>query len=150
MIFDKFSNLNRYCNISERLNCAVRFLQKTELSNLPVGRTEILGDELFLNHMIYTTTSKTEGSLFEAHQKYLDLHIILSGYETMAITPIEHLCTREFIASEDSILYSGDIFYSLPLKSGDFVLLYPGEGHLPHLIYKSPCRVEKVVVKIQL
>uniref|UniRef100_UPI0019533227 YhcH/YjgK/YiaL family protein n=1 Tax=Klebsiella aerogenes TaxID=548 RepID=UPI0019533227 len=45
----------------------------------------------YYNHFTYTTALISQASLFEAHERYLDLHIVLSGCEQVALAPVESL-----------------------------------------------------------
>ena len=81
MIYDKRAELARYFGLSPNLDAAIRFLQTTDLTALPMGRTEIPGGDIYYNHFTYTTALISQASLFEAHERYLDLHIVLSGCE---------------------------------------------------------------------
>lgn len=55
MIYDKRAELARYFGLSPNLDAAIRFLQTTDLTALPMGRTEIPGrrhilQPLYLHH----------------------------------------------------------------------------------------------------
>lgn len=50
MIYDKRAELARYFGLSPNLDAAIRFLQTTDLTALPMGRTEIPAET-------YTTTT---------------------------------------------------------------------------------------------
>ena len=134
MIYDKLSEIARYRGLSENLDMGIRFLQSTDLFSLPMGRTEILGS--------------SQSSLMEAHERYLDIHIVLSGLEQVMVAPIETLTEVEIRADEDSIMYRGAPEYTFTLEPGRFLLVYPGEGHLPKLAPKAPEDVDKLVLKI--
>ena len=149
MIYDTLSHLARYRGLSHALDCAITYLTHTDLHALPQGRTEIVGDSVYINHFSYETSAKEPDSLFEAHSAYLDLHIVLSGCERMAVAPIDTLAYAEDRSDEDSIMYTGDAQYLLPLCYGQFALLAPEEAHLPHLLVDAPCIVDKLVCKIR-
>lgn len=105
MIYDKRAELARYFGLSPNLDAAIRFLQTTDLTALPMGRTEIPGGDIYYNHFTYTTALISQASLFEAHERYLDLHIVLSGCEQVALAPVESLDEAEVRADEDSTMY---------------------------------------------
>ena len=149
MIYDTLRNLSRYETLSSDFATAVQYLRATDLFRLPHGRTGIAGDRVFLNRFDYTTAVRTPKTLFEAHERYLDLHIVLNGQEGIALAPTEFLTERKR-EEDDSILYTGDEVYRLPLRVGQFALLYPGEGHMPKLVCGIPSHVDKIVVKIAI
>ena len=148
MIYDKRAELARYFGLSPNLDAAIRFLQTTDLTALPMGRTEIPGGDIYYNHFTYTTALISQASLFEAHERYLDLHIVLSGCEQVALAPVESLDEAEVRADEDSPMYRGTPEYSVTLDQNRFLLVFPGEGHLPKLSDSVPMNIDKLVLKI--
>ena len=91
MIFDRLCYLARYRGMSPNIDRGIDFLQTADLTALPLGRVEIAGDEVYGNHFTYTTALLSQGTQFEAHQRYLDLHVVLTGIEKVALAPIEAL-----------------------------------------------------------
>lgn len=150
MIYDKRAEIARYFGLSKHLDVAFNFLRSADLAALPVGRTEISGSDVFCNHFTYTTALITPASLFEAHDRYLDLHIVLSGSEQVALAPVETLNEVEVREGEDSIMYRGTPEHMLTLDQSRFLLVFPGEGHLPKLSAKTPMNIDKLVLKITL
>lgn len=148
MIYDTLSNLNRYKGLSPAIDTAIEFLQSADLTNLPAGRVEIDGDTVYANHFGYDTAPFSPSCVFEAHEHCLDLHIDISGQETVGLTPTEDLQNPEVQTDQDAVLYTGVPQETLSLAPGMFLLVYPGEGHLPKLVNGDPCHVDKLVVKI--
>ncbi|MGM9421621.1 YhcH/YjgK/YiaL family protein [Flavonifractor plautii] len=112
------------------------------------GGLEIPGGDIYYNHFTYTTALISQASLFEAHERYLDLHIVLSGCEQVALAPVESLDEAEVRADEDSTMYRGTPEYSVTLDQNRFLLVFPGEGHLPKLSDRVPMNIDKLVLKI--
>ena len=149
MIYDNLSNLKKYHGMSPCLDRAIAYLSGADLTALPTGRTDVSDADVFINHFSYTTGPKTAESLFEGHEQYLDLHIILRGNERIAFAPVTDLHQKERLEDEDTALYAGEARYTLPLRTGMFVIVAPGEGHLPRLTDKATCLVDKLVCKIR-
>ena len=148
MIYGKLSETARYRGISKLLDKGFDFLRSADLSALPLGKTVIEGDDVYCNHFTYTTAPLAPDSLWEAHTRYLDLHIVLSGRERVGLAPIEALEEVEVRADEDSVLYHGAPRNILTLEEGWFLLVFPGEGHLPKLVAEAPEPIDKLVLKI--
>lgn len=150
MIYDKKANISRYYGMFQNLDAALRFIENTDLNNLPKGRITIDGDNVFVNHFSYETAPKTSESLFEDHSEYLDLHFPLSGHEIIAVSEPGVLKETEKRPDEDSTMYVGDAQVTLPVTSADFLIVYPGEVHLPKLMDAQTSAVDKLVFKIRL
>ena len=103
MIFDRLCYLARYRGMSPNIDRGIDFLQTADLTALPLGRVEIAGDEVYGNHFTYTTAPLSQGTQFEAHQRYLDLHVVLTGIEKVALAPIEALEPVDIRAEEDAM-----------------------------------------------
>ena len=81
MIFDEIRNIGQYQGISKNLDTAIAFLQKTDVTTLPVGKTEIDGDNVFITVMEVVTKDKEE-LRFEYHKEYMDIQMDIEGTET--------------------------------------------------------------------
>ena len=150
MIYDTNTHIARYKGLCPHLDRAIRFIETADLAALPAGRTEIDGDTVFVNHFSYQTAPQTDASLYEDHAVYLDLHYPLAGAELVAVAPADTLREVERRPDEDAVLYAGGAGLALPLSAGSFLLVYPGEAHLPKLAAGAACTVDKLVFKIRL
>lgn len=150
MIYDKKVNISRYSGLSKNIDTAIHFIETADLQHLPKGRTTIDGDEVFVNHFSYTTAEQTAESLFEDHMEYLDLHFPLSGAEKIAVSEAASLKEVEKRLNEDAIMYTGTSQELLPVSNKEFLIVYPGEAHLPKLVAEKPVEVDKLVFKIRL
>ena len=70
--------------MSEWLDIAIDFLEKTDLTNLPLGRTEIFVDKVFANVMEAQSLDETAVK-FEIHKRYMDIQIDVEGTEIIQI-----------------------------------------------------------------
>ena len=92
MICDTLDQLHLYKGFHKNLDTAIEFLAAHPLDTLPLGRTEVDGDEVFINVMDADLKPHT-GSRAEYHRLYADLQIDLTGgegwgYETAPGTPM--------------------------------------------------------------
>lgn len=90
MILDSIKNLRNYEGMHPNFKKAIDFLLNNDLQNLPLGRNEICGDEVFANVMEAKPRGKEEVPL-EVHRKYIDIQVPISGDEVMGYTPLEQL-----------------------------------------------------------
>ena len=93
MICDTLDQLHLYKGLHKNLDTAIEFLAAHPLDTLPLGRTEVDGDEVFINVMDADLKPHT-GSHAEYHRLYADLQIDLTGgegwgYETAPGTEVE-------------------------------------------------------------
>ena len=89
MICDTLENLNRYRGIHKNLDTAIDYLTAYHIAHdlieLPLGRIEVDGENVFINVMD-ADLHPDEGSHLEYHHKYADLQIDLTGGEGWGFT----------------------------------------------------------------
>ena len=147
MICDTLDQLHLYKGLHKNLNTAIEFLAAHPLDTLPLGRTEVDGDEVFINVMDADLKPHT-GSHAEYHRLYADLQIDLTGGEGWGYTNLP---------GEEAGEFAGDIgFRTSPdavsgvLGEGRFVLFFPGELHKPGVARPGCDHVRKAVIKIRM
>lgn len=148
MITDKLSNINKYSEIPDYV---VDFIIKLS-EEIKLGRYE-LENNSYVNVETYLTKKHSE-ACFEAHKKYADIQILISGKEKIFIKPVESLVSPlEYSEQKDIIFYEDNTNKSdyVTLDGSNFVLIYPHEAHAPQIaIDDNPELVKKAVVKLFL
>lgn len=87
MICDDLKHLKRYQGLNKNLDTAIDYLQTHDLAALPDGRTEVDGDNVFIN-MMDATLHSDHGFHPEYHKTYADLQIDITGGEGWGYTNI--------------------------------------------------------------
>ncbi len=128
---------------------AADFLASHDMSELPCGHYEIAPDE-FVNVMEYDTKTRKD-ACYEAHKKYLDIQMVISGSELIEVAQLPGLtATTDFDEENDYALYSneqiGDQFL---LSPGKFIVVMPNDAHMPSLNpTEAPSHNKKAVFKV--
>jgi len=142
MIYDKIENIERYTLLEGIKNFDIKNYQK--------GKFDIDGDVFFGIGLEYDTKNETE-CLWEAHRKYLDIHLILEGEEIINISETSTMKqTMEFDYENDYQLFEGKKQQSVRLRKGEFLALYPDECHQTAVKIEGVSSVKKIVFKIKL
>jgi YhcH/YjgK/YiaL family protein len=146
MIIDRIDNAHLYHAVNIKFKRAFDYIHEIDTVNVPTGRYEIDGSNMYALIQQYDTKLKEQG-FWEAHRRYIDLQYIVQGTEGVGYANIHHLQQGEYDEVKDFLpLYGdGDL---VTLRSGCFVLLLPEDAHMPGLAISSPAPVKKVVVKI--
>jgi YhcH/YjgK/YiaL family protein len=148
MIADLLTNAHLYEALGPRIAQGLQFLSDTDLAGLTPGRYELDGKRLYALVSDYAPKPLAEGR-WEAHRKYLDLQCVVSGVERMGIAPIDRLAAADYDAERDLLRLSGAGDF-LAFGAGQFMILWPGDAHMPGVDAGVPGPVRKVVVKIAL
>lgn len=149
MIFDKLINAYAYKALGPRFKAAFEFFESGDVHHLAPGRHELDGDRLFVNVEAYETRTVDMGK-WEAHRRYADIQLILSGRERMDYAPID--AVTEVVAydpEKDAAFFEGE---GMPLivEAGMFALFLPHDVHRPNLAPDTPAPVRKAVAKVLL
>jgi len=148
MIFDTLDNIGRYAGAVPGILAAQPLIeQAAKGAELPIGRIEISGDT-YANVMTYKPKSREEGK-FETHRDYFDIQIVLSGEERFFTASPELLTeTSPYNAAADICFLEGEPQAEMRLSPGYFVLVWPGEPHMPG-IRAGAETAKKMVVKLR-
>ena len=141
MILSDLQNKYRYINLHPLFGKAFTFLEKENLNQLPEGRLEIDGDDLF------AIISKPGTSAEEIPK--LEAHYIIAGTELFGwknLNDCKHV-EGEFDFEKDFVLYNDQDFTSFLLNKYNFVVVYPEDAHSPGIKTEH---LHKVVLKIKL
>lgn len=145
MIFDKLEKLRQYDVVSDKV---LNFLFNLD-ENKPAGHYEI-DDEAYANIDVYET-KEYDICFPEAHKRYIDIQMILSGEERLDFANISELSIKDDYDEERDIMFfhNPEKMNTLYLKKGYFALLYPTDAHKPQMKSSENSQtVKKVVVKI--
>ena len=127
---------------------AFAFLKSADLVNAPLGRIELEGD-LFATVSEYFPKDR-EGTLFEAHQKYIDIQFIIAGKELMDVAPLKNVTITNLYDPEIEALF-GTVpsFSTLKASPGRLFIFFPDDAHRPSMKDGiDSIFVRKVVVKV--
>ena len=147
MIVDKIENAALYYGISERMEKALKFLEK-EAKSLE-ARVQIDGDDVFAFPVAYTSKTR-EDSVWEAHRNYIDVQYIVDGSECIGYEFIDNLkVTQEYDIETDSLLLEGE-GTMVKCGAGTFMILFPHDAHMPGVQDNGPCDIKKVIAKVRV
>lgn len=146
MLLDALSNLDRYGFLKGSLGHARSFLLTRDLRAFPEGRTNILGDDVYLLVQRRDTKRSSEEP-FEVHRRYVDIHIPLEGEEWLGYAPVTEgtqLSRYDENADRATFWESGIYLRAVP---GMFYVFFPQDGHKTCITMEARTAVRKIVVK---
>ena len=149
MIFDQLAHITAYKGISRNLDTAIDFIVSHDLKKLPLGRTEIDGDLVFLNKM-EANAAAAHTKQFEVHKKYMDIQIDLSGVERIDTGERVSLESFEFDEEKDLGFLDCQLFASCILGPDNFSICMAGEPHKPGILVTEDTGLVKCVLKVQI
>ena len=147
MIYDSLENVKRYHGISKWLDAALDFLAHTDLDTLPLGRTEVCGDKVFVNVMEAQAGDAAAGK-FEIHKKYMDIQIDLEGTEIIEIGLDTEGVLDEYNPDTDFGTVVCRRSASCVMGKNRFIVCMAEEPHMPGIVAEENRRLKKCVVKV--
>ena len=127
------------------MKTAITYILSTDLNNLPVGKTVINGDKVYLNKSFVELADDSE--VFEVHKKYIDIHIDLEMDGSANSECIESACkdlsiSKPYKEDEDYELltadkHSNDGHIKVSLCPGFCAVYFTNEAHKPNLTCNS-------------
>lgn len=150
MIIDKIENLSCYSSLIPKIIDVQNYLKITNLNEVGIGKFDLPNTEIFYYCFDYIT-KPIEQCSGEAHIRYIDLHIIVGGSETVGVIESGDDGCHPYDSVNDYRKVEGK-FRHVDLHSGDFVIFFPHEGHITggQAIGYPPDRVKRVVFKLSV
>ena len=148
MIYDRFENLNLYCQPGSRLHRALVYARDVARTATD-GRMDIDGDRLYASVASYETGSREERR-FEAHRKYIDVQVLLEGEEIIDVSLDKDLPAIEAYDEKRDVMFlkPPQQVASLVMTPGCFGVFYPHDTHRPGCHLRDKRRVRKIVMKV--
>ena len=149
MIYAKNNDARTYLGIHPNLDLALEHITPEFLDSVGYEKVQLKGDDVYATRFTYETVPEEE-SFFEAHKKYLDIHIMAEGSEGVEIAPPGELREFDRVEVNDFYAYRGPAHYRRTLSPGDFLVVFPNDAHRIKMRLEGPETVSKVVFKVRI
>ena len=152
MIYDHLNNLERYRFEDENMELARKFLLENNVLDLEKKKHVIKGDEVFMVYHEGIQIPITEAR-YEAHDKYVDIHITLSGTNFIRTTEKKNLKNITVYDEENDFIlgdYQGELYTDSFIVKGSLGVYFPEDAHLVNASPYEPHTVEKFVLKVKI
>lgn len=146
MIIDNLANADKYTSLHKDFKLVFDFLKNNNLETMDCAKNiQIRGEEVFFNLDEYETKPTQK---LEAHKKYIDIQVVVTGEEYMGYTNIENTTvTEEYDEKRDVMFLDGNVDKVLATNK-NFIIFYPEDAHMPALSVTEPQKVKKAIFKI--
>ncbi len=149
MIIDRVENIGCYSKLGASFAAAARFLQSIPLEDIEPGHYDIDGENAYANVIEREITEHTD--VWEAHNRYADIHLILEGHEQIGFYPRSRLDEElRFAENSDCAVAEGLKGMLIPLQKGEFVIALPQDVHMPNYPSAEGSYSKKMVLKIKM
>lgn len=137
---------------------AIDYLKRTDCATLPLGKTAVDGERIFLQIQEYLS-KPAEEVVLEVHRKYIDLQIVLEGEEWMGYARYEkeHPTLGDYDETADVQFFPKSVmpFWAAGAESpqrfrataGTIAIFTPDDIHASQIGVEKLQKVRKMVVK---
>lgn len=126
---------------------ALDFIKSGKLEDLQAGTHAIDGDNLWVN-IVETTLRPASEARLEAHDKYIDLQVPLSGPEYFGVKPRKECGEAKDINTGNDIMFFDDsITDTVLVKAGETITFTPDTAHAPLI---GIGHIRKAIFKIKV
>lgn len=147
MILDNIKYLSNYSQLIPSLSDIKHYLETVDVNSLELGKNEV--NESIVVIKINYLTKPYEDRFCEVHEKVLDLHLILSGCESIGVQERANSNVLEYVEEHDYAEAKADLKL-FEMNEGDFMVLFPHQVHATGIANKDISEVNKLVFKIPL
>lgn len=151
MIVGRLQEVEQQCHSSLYMQKALHFLREIQDKQIPEGKVEIDGMNVYAIVQSYDSTPALDTLKFEVHRKYIDIQYLLSGRELMGWAHREEMMTTIPYSEIKDALYGvvpPEKVTFVHYCAGQAVVLYPTDAHSPGLTDGDSEIVKKIIVKI--
>ena len=116
-------------------------------ADTPDGRYDF-GADCYVNVMHCDTAA--EAAPMEAHEKFIDVQMVIAGEEKIFVAEKNLLAlVTPYDEAKDIAFYAWENAEAVTYRSGEAVVLYPAEAHLPGRAAHEPMTIKKAVLKLK-
>ena len=150
MLYGNIKHKKNYESLPEKLQACFKYFEENDLAARETGSYPIQGEDFFVNIVSYETTTR-ENRFWEAHKKYFDVHILLSGEERIDMAFIENMQLKEFVDKDDFLPMDGEAQASVDLlHKGDFLICWAEDAHRTAVEVNGVNRIKKAIFKVRI
>ena len=144
MIVDQLQGLQEYSDRIPHIKAALETFNS--LAQKAIGRYDFEGGYFFIQD---GELGAVDASHYEAHQKWLDIHVPLVGHEYLIVAPTCQLNeVTAYDAEKDIAFLDGPIQTIVKLYPGQACVVFPEDAHKPARHLGQVSAYKKLVIKL--
>lgn len=148
MIVTSIDDFHRYQKLHSGFAAVEDALRNLSVATIREGRTEIVGEDVFVIGAPGASTRPM--ALLEAHRRYIDIQVILSGTDTMGWAPLAtcHTVDQTYDPERDIVFFRDPFTSVVAVPARCLTIFFPEDAHAPLL--GGGELVDKCVFKIRV
>lgn len=134
MILGNLNDTARLQSLGDDFTIALQWINDHIKETLTKGTIEIIPGKIHVNCEEVAMIPK-EKQHIEAHRKYIDIHVPISGKEVIGWSAVRDLknALQDYDEERDIIFYGDAPQCTIPVLPGQFAVMFPEDGHAPNI-----------------
>lgn len=147
MIIDNIANIQKYTALLPQLDKVPEIIAQVDLND--TSKIEFEGGFYFVQKGV---TRPIEEALYETHERYIDVQILLKGKEFMGWDVRSNLTvTQEYNSDQDITFYSGTkSSHAMNIHENSFYVFFPWDAHRAAFHIDKESSYTKVIIKLKI
>ena len=148
MIVCSVKDLEKYIALNKNFTTVVEYLKSNDIATLPLGRTDVCGDEVFISSQEFEGKTK-EAAKLETHVKYIDIQMPFSTVENIGWRSLDNLSSpsQPYNENDDIAFFDSPSTSYVTLSPGECVIFFPEDAHAPGI---ADGKLRKAVIKVKI
>lgn len=149
MIVDSIANASLYFGVNKDFAKVFEVLKSLD-GNTPEGKIVLDDGKVWVNVQYFGDKAPSADPKFEEHRKFIDIHYIVDGAEKFGYSNLDRLTVTVPYSEERDVEFSKGEISEVILKSGDFLVTYPQDAHIPNMVKLTDGKMVRAVAKIRI
>ena len=148
MIVCAIKDLEKFLGLNKNFATVIEFLKNNNIKELPIGKTDVDGDNVFISTQEFEGKTKEIAKL-ETHIKYIDIQMPFSTTENIGWKNIYNLNmpTQPYNENDDIAFFDDEATSYIALQPGECVIFFPEDAHAPGI---ANGKLRKAVIKVKI
>lgn len=148
MIVCAIKDLEKFLGLNKNFATVIEFLKNNNIKELPIGKTDVDGDNVFISTQEFEGKTKEIAKL-ETHIKYIDIQMPFSTTENIGWKNIYNLNmpTQPYNENDDIAFFDDEATSYIALQPGECVVFFPEDAHAPGI---ANGKLRKAVIKVKI
>ena len=146
MVLDNINDFSNYQSLNPHFKTLINYLKGHNLLYEDLGKIAVDGEKVYINNIKVEGIS-ADAQVLEMHRKYIDVHILLEGRETIGIKALSKIATfsKAYDEMSECALSQERADCYIEMTPGDILICFPEDAHAPAI---GNAVIRKAIAKV--
>ncbi len=132
MVLANINDFSNYQSLNPHFKTLIKYLKGHNLLYEDFGKIVVDGEKVYINNIKVDGIS-ADAQVLEMHKKYIDVHILLEGRETIGIKALAKITSfsKAYDEISECMLSQEKADCYIEMMPGDIMICFPEDAHAP-------------------